>query len=130
MPHLQTMSPEDRMEMPKMGDKSVSFVKKTLEHCRDNPGLVPQYLDVEELARDVEAVDVLREIYLPMLKMTEGLSDTITLAGSDAMTAPLMFYNFTKGAAKSNIPMAKVAYNELSARFPGRPKKTDQPGEA
>jgi hypothetical protein len=36
-----------------MGDKTASFVQKALEHCRQNPDLVPQFLNVDELAVDV-----------------------------------------------------------------------------
>jgi hypothetical protein len=125
LPHLKTLSPDDRHELPKMGDKTVSFVQKALEHCRQNPDLVPQFLNVNELALDVQAVETFRSLYRPLEQITDGLSDTIILAGSEAYTAGLMFYNSTKNAAKSKIQKAETIYNDLSNRFPGKPRKEE-----
>ena len=44
LPKLKALKPDERMELPKMGDKTVAFVKKALEHCTQNPELAPQYL--------------------------------------------------------------------------------------
>ncbi|MHB8139634.1 MAG: hypothetical protein ACYDGO_14780 [Smithellaceae bacterium] len=111
--------------MPKMGDKTVAFVQKTLEYSLQNPELVPQFLNVDELAMDVHAVEAIRAMYEPLLQITEALSDTMTLSGSEAYSASLMFYNSTKNAMKSKIHKAETIYNDLSNRFPGRPKKED-----
>jgi hypothetical protein len=40
MPYLKTLSPDDRAELPKMGNKTFSFVQKSLEYCKQNPDLV------------------------------------------------------------------------------------------
>jgi hypothetical protein len=93
LPYLKTLSPEERQELPKMGDKTVSFVQKTVEYCRQNSDLVPQFLDVNELAVDVKTVEAIRALYQPLLQITDSLSDTMTLAGSEAYMASLMFYS-------------------------------------
>lgn len=51
--------PEERHELPKMGEKTVGFVQKTVEDCKENPELVPQFLDVTEPTSDVEAVELI-----------------------------------------------------------------------
>lgn len=125
-PRLKTLSPEERHDLPKMGEKSVSFVQKAAEHCIQNPELVPPFLNVEEIISDVKAVELLRSIYYPMYHLTEGLSDTMTLSGSEAYTGGLIFYQATRNAAKNKIQNAQAIYDDLSVRFPGRPKKTDE----
>jgi len=123
LPHLKTLSPEDRMELPKMGNKTISFVQKTVEHCEGNPELVPNFMDVAELTTDLRSVEALRVLYQPLLRITEGLSDTIILAGSEAFSGALMFYNSIKNAMKAKIQKAEGIYRDLSARFPGFKKK-------
>jgi hypothetical protein len=132
LPYLTILSPEERQELPKMGNKTVSYVQKALEHCRQNPELVPQFLDVKELEVDVKAVEIIREMYQPLLQITEALSDTMILSGSEAFSSSLMFYNSIKSAMKSKIPKAETIYSDLSARFPGRVSKKESPvnGEA
>jgi hypothetical protein len=44
------------------------------------------------------------------------------LAGSEAYIAALAYYNSVKQAAKMNVPGARAIYDDLSKRFPGRPK--------
>ena len=33
LPKLKVLNPTERQELPKMGDKSLAFVKKALEYC-------------------------------------------------------------------------------------------------
>lgn len=123
MPYLKTLSPDERQDLPKMGDKTVSFVQKTVEYCHQNPDLVPQFLNVGEMSVDLKAVETLRTLYQPLQQISQSLSDTMTLSGSEAYAGALMFYNATKNAAKAKIPKAETIYNDLATRFPGRPKK-------
>ena len=122
LPNLKTLKPDDRHELPKMGDKTVAFVKKSLEYSGSNPDIAPQFLDVKEFKIDVDAVETVRALFQPISQIADVLNDTMLLAGSEAYAGALMYYNAAKNAAKSNIPGAKVIYNDLSSRFPGRPK--------
>jgi hypothetical protein len=71
MPHLKTLSPDDRMELPKMGNKTFSFVQKAFEHCQQNPDLVPQFLDVNEYATDLQGFQTARSLYQPVFQISE-----------------------------------------------------------
>jgi hypothetical protein len=122
VPHLKTLSPAERMEIPKMGDKTVAFVQKACEHCEQNPDLRPPFLDFQEFKNDVTAIAAIRSIYSPLSEIIDSLDDTLMLAGSDAYAASLIFYQTAKNAQKSDIHAAKTVYNDLSGRFPGRPK--------
>lgn len=123
MPHLLTLSADERKGLPKMGDKSFTFVKDAQKHMIQNPTLVPGYLDLAELEVDLQAVDLL-ESYLNLLKkITQGLDDTSLLAGSEALTTSLSFYAAVKGASKQKAPGAKVVYDDLKRYFAGRGKR-------
>ncbi len=106
-----------------MGDKTVAFVQKSLEYCQTNPDLVPPFVNVEELAVDVTAVETIRSIYQPMLQITNALSDTMAVSGSEALSACLMFYSSVKNATRSSNQKAETIYNDLADRFPGRSRK-------
>lgn len=120
LPKLVTLTNEERMELPKMGDKTVSFVNKSLEYARQNPTIVPQYFDIAEFAKDVDSVNVIFQILTPLKKLTEELDDTMLLAGSEAYMASLVFYTALKGAIGAGQTGLKHIYDDLSARFPGR----------
>jgi hypothetical protein len=117
MPYLKTLAAAERMELPKMGDKTVGFVQKTLEYCRETPELVPSFLNVADFEADLRAFETLRSLYQPVLQINDALADTFVLAGSEAYTAALIFYNATKNAVKSKVPKAETIYSDLSARF-------------
>lgn len=123
LPYLKTLSGSERHELPKMGDKTVSFVKKTLDYCTLNAEIVPPFLDVKEFTVDVEAVETIRPLYQQIAQIADALNDTMLLSGSEAYAGALIYYQASKSASKSNIAGAKSIYEDLSARFPGRPKK-------
>jgi hypothetical protein len=122
MPNLITLSSDDKKELPKMGDKTVAFVAKALEYCKNNSDLVPPFLDVNEFEIDVNAVESLRQMLQPVEQIFDSLNDTIILSGSEAYQAALIFYKSVKAAAASNIQNAGTIYNDLSSRFPGTSK--------
>ena len=120
LPVLKNIKAEDKNELPRMGDKTIAFVEKALEHCSSNPELMPPFLDIGEFKSDGEAVGTLRSLHGPLSQITESLSDSMTLAGSDAYSAALMFYSSVKYARKSNVAKAGTIYDDLSTRFPSK----------
>jgi hypothetical protein len=122
-PKLVKLNAELRRELAKMGDKTLAFVVKSYEHAKQNPTLTPSYIDVEEMQKDIKAVEVLRQICNPLQELSQDIEDSMMLSGSEAYIAALSFYNAIKGAAKSKVGASEQIYNDLSQRFPGRPRK-------
>jgi len=120
MPALKNIRPDEKNQLPKMGDKTLAFVEKALEHCVSNPELSPPFLDMTEFRSDVDAVATLRSLHSHISQISDSLSDTMAIAGSDAYSAALMFYNSVNYARKSNVAKAGTIYDDLSGRFPGR----------
>ena len=121
--YLIALSPDERRQKAKMGEKTVNFVEKVSEYALSNPELVPPYMKVEDLIIDFKAVSDLTSIFRPTEQLSNGLNDTMLLCGSEAYTNALIFYNYIKQAAKDNVPNAKTIYEDLKKRFERLPKK-------
>jgi hypothetical protein len=122
-PHLKSLTPQDRHELPKMGDKTMGFVQKAFEYGTRHAELAPGFLDFEAMATDVKAVELLRELSMSLDPLNEALNDSLTLSGSEAYQGALLFYGNVKAAAKAKTPGAEAIYDDLSTRFPGGPQK-------
>ena len=116
---LIALSKGERQQLPKMSDKTIPFVDKTLAYVKSNPEFAPPYMDSEELDVDFQAVKDLNLIYNRLFQLISNLDDTIMLSGSEAYVTSLQYYNTVKVASRMNIPGAKVIYEDLKTRFPG-----------
>lgn len=119
------LTPDERTNMLKMGDKTLAFVTKALEYARQNPALVPQFLNLAEAQKDLTLTQDLFHIYQKLTALTRAVEDTMMVAGGEAYEAALIFYNSVKGAARSNAAGSQAIYEEMKQRFPGRPKKAN-----
>ncbi len=116
-PMLITLTPQQRREVPKMGDGTAPLVEKVLDYARSNPEFAPPYMDVDELAIDLKAVEDLLSFYRPLLQLMQQLDDSIMLSGSEAYVASLAYYNSVKIGSRMNIRNAKAIYKDLQQRF-------------
>lgn len=118
-PHLISLSTDTRRELPKMGDKTLAFVRKAREYAQNHPDLVPGFLSLALFDNDLRGVDTLTNLQRALLPLTTNLEDSLMLSGSEAYQAALVFYRSVKSAALSGTPNAKAIYTDLSERFPG-----------
>jgi hypothetical protein len=128
-PYLLALTPAERHELPKMGEKTIGFVEKAYDFARQNPALVPPYLDVEAFGVDFSDAHGLWTLLNTVQQLEQSIDDTEMTAGSEAYQAALVFYKSVKMAAAQDIPGAKAVYEELKTRFPqtGRPKGASKP---
>lgn len=122
-PHLASLSPQDMLELPKMGEKTYTFVQKAYEYGMKNKELAPPYLDFGAMETDVKAVGLLRDLTQSLNPVLDALHDSLYLSGSEAYQGALLFYGSVKAAAKAKAPNAGSIYEDLSSRFPGGPRK-------
>jgi hypothetical protein len=121
-PYLISLTPVERQALPKMSDGTLPFVQKSLAYAQANPGLIPVYIDVDDLKIDLKAVEILVQIFKPVEQLYFNLNDTMTLSGSGAYMASLAFFNSVKHAAKINIPGIQVIADDLETSFSGQGK--------
>jgi hypothetical protein len=128
-PYEITLTPTERRDMLKMGDKSLSFVEKSHEYAVKNPELVPPYLNMPAFNIDFADAHGLWTCRNSALQLYEAIDDTTMAAGSEAYQAALVFYNSVKVAAANDVPGAKAIYSELKQRFPGGKRKSSETEE-
>jgi hypothetical protein len=127
LPYVTSLTPAERQSLPKMGEKTLSFVEKAHEFATQNPNLVPPFLDMAAFDVDFADAHNLWTVLLTSQQLHENLDDTAMVAGSEAYQMSLIFYNSVKMAARQDVPGAKAVYEELKKRFPGgRHKKSGE----
>lgn len=126
-PQLRTLIPSERRTLPKMGDGTEPFVLKAMEYAKSNPEFLPPFVSVEALELDVKAVATLNNLVRPLRQLVDSLEDSIMLAGSEAYTASLSYYNSVKQGLKMSAPGAESIYNDLKQRFEKQGQKATQP---
>ena len=117
IPQLLVLTPQERMGVMKMGDGSIPFVQKALEHALQHPEIVPAFVDVAEFKKDVAYDAALKVIETHLRELTDNVSDTRLIVGGEAMYAALAIYSYVKQAIKQNVSSAKGVYEDLKARF-------------
>jgi hypothetical protein len=80
------------------------------------------------IAFDTDMTDAtgLRTVHISAKQLSDGIDDTVMVAGSEAYQAALVFYNAVKAAAAQDIPGAKGVYDDLKARFPRVKRKNEE----
>ncbi|MDR0375571.1 MAG: hypothetical protein LBH85_07585 [Treponema sp.] len=130
-PYTLALTPAERHGLPKMGEKTIGFVEKAFDFAKQNPNLVPPYLDVDAFGVDFSDAHGLWTLLNSVRQLEEGIDDTEMTAGSEAYQAALVFYHSAKTAAAQDVPGAKAVYEELKTRFPqgGGRRGTGAPAE-
>lgn len=116
---LIEISPSDRMETPKMGKKTYQFVTKCIDVMELTPDLVPKYVDIAEVKKDISLIAQLQKILFPLQAITRRVEDTAMIAGSEAYMGCISMYQSLKTASRSNVPAARTHYTALREYFPG-----------
>ncbi|MEQ9670475.1 hypothetical protein [Coleofasciculus sp. G2-EDA-02] len=118
LPFLITLSPKERHDLYKMGDKSIAFVHNSLNAAQTNPGILPTNFNTEELERDYQLALRLSELLIRLQQLAEKVDDTLIAVGSEAMKSSLTVYDYVKMAAKTTPGLKSVA-EQLKERFKG-----------
>ncbi|MCF2147216.1 hypothetical protein IQ276_012320 [Desmonostoc muscorum LEGE 12446] len=123
LPFLVDLSPDDRMALPKMGDKSRAFVSKALEVAAQNPEFLPRSFDLDEMRKDVQLFEALYPVLLSLTQLQELVDDTSLAVGSEAYAAALQVYNYAKASGQGAGLDAVVL--EMGQRFARRTVKVE-----
>lgn len=115
MPFLMGLDPDARRSLPRMGDRSESFVRKCQEIANQNPGMLPRTFDLDEFNRDVALAEAIFPISQALDQLSELVNDTETAVRSDAYTAALTVYQSAKLAGKGSG--LDGALDDLGRRF-------------
>lgn len=122
-PYLQSVSANDKMNLPKLSESNIPFVMKVLSYCETEPRFINPYTDVNEYKTDIRAYEELNELLRQINPIISQLEDTAFLCGSEAYVSALAYYNSVKLAAKMDVPGAKPVLEDLKIYFHKSPRK-------
>ena len=122
-PYLHALTPDERQNLAKMGDKSVGFMAKLLDYAANSPAFVPAFISFAELKQDVGVATALAPLEQVAAQLALDLGSTVMLAGAEGMAQASPVYKNIKFLAEQKQPGAQAAYDDLRQRFPGRPAK-------
>jgi hypothetical protein len=113
---LINLTPAERKQFLKMGDKSVAFVQKALQAAQANPTVIPATFNVPEFQKDITLFNDLSEILNFLRPLTEGIDDTMLALGNENMRQGIAVYKLIKEASKTNSALSTTAA-DLGERF-------------
>ena len=120
---LIAMNTAQRRSLARMGDKSETFCRQTINVLAQNPQIVPPSLKLAEAQADLAALDRLRPRLQRLLRLTERASDTEIALGSDVMNAALQGYALLRVAGKNQG--LEGLRKELGSRFIKSPRQVE-----
>jgi len=112
-----SITPNSRLRLVKMGDRSHPFTEHALKHATRNPEFMPNYSTLEEFQTDWNLTMQLKEIKNAVNLLNRDVEDTYMAAGADSYAHAREYYNTTQRAAKNNVPGAQTIYEDLKPRF-------------
>ena len=118
------LSPEERRSLPKMGDKSEGFVRAALNTAIAHPEVLPGTFSLDEMRTDVALIDALQPIAQEIGELLSLIDDTLLEARSEAYTAALVVYHYSKGTSQGDA-LDKAA--DTMAQHFARKSRTETP---
>jgi len=120
LPFLIDLTAEESKSLARMGDKSRAFVSKSLELAKQNSDFLPRSFDIDEMQQDLQLFEDLYPIAIALSQLSELISDTTAVAGSEAYGAARTIYNYAKNSGMGSGLDSLV--DDLGKRFKARRK--------
>ena len=114
---LVNLTPEDKRSIPTIGTARAGMVEAFMQQMTAHPELVPSYVNMTELVSDRKLFSDLNELGSRANELSEALSDTAHIAGSDMHLAFLAFWNNVKEAQRRNVLGADAIFQDLRPFF-------------
>ena len=118
---LINLSDDERKKGLKFGPESVPYVEDAQRGITNFPEAFPGAFDIAEFSRDASLIVFLRNIQVPLQSLNQGISDTLRVAGEDALRAANEVYSYLQKAGEKNSNV-----RELIDRMSQRYKKQGQ----
>ncbi|WP_213605452.1 hypothetical protein [Pseudoxanthomonas japonensis] len=122
---LISLTPQQRRDLTKMGEKSEAFCRTALNVAQQHAGIMARDFDLQGFQRDQQALDLLRPRILRIAHLYQRITDTEMALGSDLMAAALEVYGALKVAGKGKG--LDEARRSLGARWRVSSQETEKP---
>jgi len=117
-PHLIRLSPSERLSFRKTGSGSIKFLELSYWFAVECPDLFPSFMDTEAFREEYFITQELWMLINKIDQLKECVNDTEILSGSQTMGMAMSFYQMVKIAARSDIPCARVIFEDLKSALP------------
>ncbi|WP_028982086.1 hypothetical protein [Sporocytophaga myxococcoides] len=118
------LSNEERKTLRKVAEKRQGYVNDVLIAVKANPKTIPGVLDTEDYYYRAKLYLDLAEINMHIQPVMEGISDTMMVAGNEAITLTDQCYGFLKQPARGNSNLTDTV-SKLSKHFASRSKPAE-----
>ncbi|AFC25001.1 hypothetical protein [Saprospira grandis] len=103
LPFLLSLTQDERASFPKLHRENEIFVEETIRAAEQHDDVLPDYIDVAEMKRDLELYQQLGRVMLRLNRLHEKVNDTIHIAGAEALATALVTNNMFQIAAKMGV---------------------------
>lgn len=117
-PHMVALTANQKKSMVVVANRLFDFIERGVMLAEANPDLIPPYIKMEDVKKDVDAWKVMNPMIKDLEQQLSLLNDTAALCGNEAYTSVLSFYHYIKQAAKDGVSGAKPIYDDLKKQFP------------
>lgn len=128
LPFLISVTPAERRDMPKLGEKSVGFDEKCVAYMQSHPEFLPSFIDVAEIDKDRALRAQMLRFAADLQTLSQQVGDSLMVLGSEIWMADLAYYKNAREAARRGHAGAEGIYEDLRRRFPGARAAATQPG--
>ena len=127
LPGLIELTAEQRQSMSRYSDKDLSFILKALAIAEQHPEILPPSFNLDEMRRDVSALQGLDRILLDAHRVIGVLEDSRFAAARESKGHERSVYQFLK-THYALTGKLEDAVNEIAAHFArNKPPKPDKP---
>ena len=122
MPYLILLTTKEKKQGMQLGNLAPTFLQRSLLLAKNNPNVVPSFIDMSDWGLDVQDHRSLCEIRTQLNKLQDAVNCTIIALEQEAMRVSLSFYKVAKSAETQGVMRASMIVDELSQMMP-RTKK-------
>ena len=127
LPGLIELTAEQRQSMPRYSEKDLSFILKALTLAEQHPEILPPSFNLDEMRRDVSALQGLDRILLDAHRVIGVLEDSRFAASRESQGHERSVYQYLK-THNSLTGKLEDAVNDIAAHFArSKPTKPDKP---
>ena len=116
------LQPEERNQYGRVAESTQVWISKINGYMASKPELVPAFINVAEFDKDLKARMAIMPRIARLNAVVNGMEDTAILLGTDLYNSAIAYYRNIKLLSQQNVPGAKMIFEDLAHKFPGKPK--------
>jgi hypothetical protein len=110
LPFLLSLTTDEREQYPHLNRDNELFVEETIRAAKQHEAVLPDYIDTEEMEKDLLLFQQLSRIMVRLNHLHEKVKDTMHIAGAEALGTALVTNNMFQIASKMGVAgMDKVS---------------------